>query len=89
MRDAGKGKMSCTAGIGGHVKPLVDAARTAKNVLAIDGCSTGCVMKCFVAERIRPTAYLVLSDYMGIEKNSKRPSEDDVRKALEITISKL
>jgi uncharacterized metal-binding protein len=45
FREAGKRNMYCTAGIGGHVKGLVDGARSAKLLVGIDGCSVGCVMK--------------------------------------------
>ena len=38
----GAAEMSCLAGIGGRVKPLVNRAASAKCILAIDGCPLNC-----------------------------------------------
>lgn len=36
------GEMSCLAGIGGRVKPLVRKAEQAEHIVAIDGCPLNC-----------------------------------------------
>ena len=38
----GAAEMSCLAGIGGRVKPLVNRANSAERILAIDGCPLNC-----------------------------------------------
>lgn len=38
----GAAEMSCLAGIGGRVKPLVNRAASAERILAIDGCPLNC-----------------------------------------------
>src|SRR6185312_4151667 len=38
----GTAEMSCLAGIGGRVKPLVNKATAAERILAIDGCPLNC-----------------------------------------------
>ncbi len=38
-------KMTCIAGIGGHVGALVDIADAAETILAIDGCPQNCAKK--------------------------------------------
>lgn len=38
----GVAEMSCLAGIGGRVKPLVNKAIAAQRILAIDGCPLNC-----------------------------------------------
>lgn len=38
----GAAEMSCLAGIGGRVKPLVNRATSAERILAIDGCPLNC-----------------------------------------------
>ncbi len=38
----GAAEMSCLAGIGGRVKPLVNKAASAERILAIDGCPLNC-----------------------------------------------
>lgn len=41
----GVGKMTCIAGIGGHVGALIDIADAAETILAIDGCPQNCAKK--------------------------------------------
>jgi uncharacterized metal-binding protein len=89
LRDAGVGRMSCSVGIGGHVKPLVDSAKNAKIVVGIDGCSVGCVMKSLQAEGIKPTHYYVLTEKLSAEKSQKRPVEEHIKKAFEIVMADL
>lgn len=43
----GWGMMSCTAGIGGAMPGLIESAKSAKNLLALDGCPVSCV-KCLL-----------------------------------------
>ncbi len=38
-------KMTCIAGIGGHVGALLDVANAAETILAIDGCPQNCASK--------------------------------------------
>jgi uncharacterized metal-binding protein len=67
VREAGKGTMYCTAGIGGRVPGLVDGARNAKVLVGIEGCPIGCVKRCLEAEGLAPVTppkratHLVLS----------------------------
>lgn len=78
LREAGKGNMYCTAGIGGHVKGLVDGARSAKLLVGIDGCSVGCVKKCLEGEGLSPGVYMVISDELKVKKGYVRPSEAEI-----------
>ena len=85
LREAKQGTPYCTAGIGGHVKPLVENTKKAKVVVALDGCSMGCVKKCLEAEGITPAVYAVISEELGAEcpKAPERPKEEHVKKAAE------
>jgi uncharacterized metal-binding protein len=38
----GVGEMSCLAGIGGRVKPLMMKAQKAQHIIAVDGCPLNC-----------------------------------------------
>ena len=89
LRDAGKGKMSCIAGIGGHVKGLVDGAKQTKYIIAIDGCDVACVKKCLEAEGLQPAAYFVISKELGIEKTGQRPKEEDIQEAFMMISEKI
>lgn len=42
---AGLAEMSCIAGVGGGVKPLVRKAMSGRPIVAIDGCPLGCCEK--------------------------------------------
>lgn len=61
-------KMSCIAGVGGDVAPLVTTAQKAEKILALDGCALSCVSNCLKRHGIVPDVHLVLTGE-GISKN--------------------
>lgn len=63
----GLAEMSCIAGIGGDVKPLVVKAKSGRPIIAIDGCPLKCVEHCLKRHGIQPDRQFVLSDY-GVKK---------------------
>ncbi|OIQ79321.1 DGC domain protein [mine drainage metagenome] len=67
----GEAEMSCIAGVGGGVKPLVRIAQRAQRdgrpILAIDGCALGCVKHALEQVGAQPTRYLQLAD-SGVRK---------------------
>lgn len=63
----GLAEMSCIAGVGGDVKPLVVKAKSGRPIIAIDGCPLKCVEHCLKRHDIVPDKHFVLSDY-GIKK---------------------
>jgi len=63
----GIAEMSCIAGLGGDVKPLVKKAKLAKAIIAIDGCHLHCVKNTLARHAIRPSWHITLSD-IGIKK---------------------
>jgi len=67
LTEEGIGTIYCLAGIGAHDSVMIDTAKAAKRVVAIDGCSTAC------AKRTLEHAGLVVTDHLdvteeGIEK---------------------
>jgi uncharacterized metal-binding protein len=60
--------MSCIAGVGGDVAPLVRVALESKQVIAIDGCPLACVKKCLSRHQIIPDIHIVLTD-LSLSKN--------------------
>lgn len=58
----GHAEMSCIAGIGGQVKSMVRTAQRAmksgRAILAIDGCSLGCVRQCLQHIAVVPTWHI-------------------------------
>lgn len=67
----GVAQMSCIAGVGGDVKPLVKLALSGRPILAIDGCGLACV-KCSLARHgIAPTWHMELTA-CGVKKSYER-----------------
>ena len=67
LTEEGVGTIYCLAGIGAHDSVMIETAKAAKRVVAIDGCSTAC------AKRTLEHAGLMVTDYLdvaeeGIEK---------------------
>lgn len=74
----GCAEMSCIAGVGGDVKPLVRTAISAykrgRPIVAIDGCRLQCVKKCLERQNIEPDNHYILSDH-GVKKHLHRDFE--------------
>ncbi len=67
----GEAEMSCIAGVGGQVKPLVRLAQRAQEdgrpILAIDGCALECVVHALAQAGVVPTRHLQLAE-SGVRK---------------------
>ncbi|MCC6223172.1 MAG: putative zinc-binding protein [Thermoleophilia bacterium] len=51
---AGLADMSCIAGVGGDVKPLVRRATTSPRVVALDGCPLACCERVLASKGVAP-----------------------------------
>lgn len=60
-------EMSCIAGVGAGVKPLVHKARSGRPLIAIDGCALACARACLAQQGLLPQLHIELSQ-MGIRK---------------------
>jgi uncharacterized metal-binding protein len=65
----GAAEMSCLAGIGGRVKPLVKKAESAGRILAIDGCPLNCTKHTLLLAGFKNFEHLELHQ-LGMRKNS-------------------
>lgn len=65
-------EMSCIAGVGGDVKPLVKVARSGRPIIALDGCPLHCVAKILARHGLKADQHVDLSE-LGVKK---RPHED-------------
>jgi len=63
----GLAKMSCIAGVGGGVKPLVRQAQKAENIIAIDGCPLSCCKACLANQDLKANVHIDLSKE-GVKK---------------------
>jgi uncharacterized metal-binding protein len=89
LRDNGAATPYCTVGIGGHVKGIVEGAKSAKVLVAIDGCAVACAKKCLEGENLKPTIYFVVADGLGIKKDKVRPNEEDIGRGYDEILSKI
>ena len=60
-------EMSCIAGLGGDVKPLVKTALSGRPILALDGCPLQCAAKILARHWLRADKHLDLSE-LGVKK---------------------
>ena len=66
----GKGKISCLAGIGGHIAGIVGMAQTADAVVDVDGCGVKCALKALEAASVPVTQHIVLTE-LGFAKTAE------------------
>ena len=60
-------EMSCIAGVGGDVKPLVKTALSGRSIIALDGCPLQCAAKILARHGLRADKHLDLSE-LGVKK---------------------
>jgi uncharacterized metal-binding protein len=60
-------EMSCIAGVGGDVRPLVDTATADRPMLVIDGCPLECARKSLEQHDVEPDSHVNLSK-QGVRK---------------------
>jgi len=88
LTQEGYGKIFCLAGVGGHLSGFVQSARDVPRMVAIDGCSVGCVKAILEHAEVPLKQYLVLTD-LNIEKNKdfnlRREDVEKVKKAVKET----
>lgn len=57
MAQCGQAKMFCLAGIGAHVPGMIESAKAANKLIAIDGCQVLCSKKILEHAGFRPISY--------------------------------
>ena len=75
----GVGKMSCLAGIGGRVKPLMEIAKGAQAILAIDGCPLHCARNTLEQAGFKKFEHLCLAE-IGMVKGKTPVTDEAVAK---------
>jgi len=74
-------EMSCIAGLGGHVKPLIKKAKEASSIIGIDGCPLQCVTHCLEQHQLKSEKHFELSQFQ-VEK--KAHDDFDPKQAEEV-----
>lgn len=62
------GRIYCLAGIAAHIDGMVDSARGAKRIVALDGCQVACAKKAIEHAGLTVTDWICVTDE-GISKN--------------------
>jgi uncharacterized metal-binding protein len=62
------GRIYCLAGIAAHIDGMVDSARSAKRIVALDGCQTACAKKAIEHAGLTVTDWICVTEE-GISKN--------------------
>lgn len=73
----GKGRMFCTAGLGGRISGILKTTEAADGVLAIDGCPLNCVKSSLEQAGFTAFRHLQLAD-LGLEKGKSPATERSV-----------
>ena len=76
MDREGIAEMSCIAGVGGNVKPLVQKAKSGRKTIAIDGCVLKCAKSCLNNVGVEPDIHYVLTNY-GLKKEYHKDYKDE------------
>ena len=78
----GVAQMSCLAGIGGRVKPLVKKAENAEHILVVDGCPLNCAAHTLKLAGFNKFEHLELHK-IGIRKGACPPTDERVTAGVE------
>lgn len=81
MSRAGQGRMSCLAQVGADNKALIDVARQATGLVAIDGCAQDCAKKTLEAKGLTNILHLRITD-LGLAKGKSPTTEENVEKVV-------
>jgi uncharacterized metal-binding protein len=82
LSQTGLGEMSCLAGIGGRVKPLLRTAEMAAHIIAIDGCPLNCARHTLEQAGFKNVRHLELQN-LGFRKGVCPPTEERIASAVE------
>lgn len=80
----GVAEMSCIAGLGGDVAPLLRLARSGRPIVALDGCPLVCVAATLRRHDLRPDAHVVLSEHGVRKRRHADHDEADVARLLPV-----
>jgi uncharacterized metal-binding protein len=76
----GVGKIYCLAGIAAHISGMVESARSAKRLVAIDGCQVACAKKTIEHAGLKATDWICLTDEGITKSHSFALEESDIEK---------
>ena len=88
LQKMGVAKMSCLAGVGGHVKSITTTVQRAPELLMIDGCPLECGANTLRLVGITEFQHLKLHE-LGVRKHDTEVTPETVRSLAESAVSLL
>ncbi len=76
LDNLGFGRVYCLAGIGAHIDGMVESARGAKRILALDGCQVACAKKTIEHAGLTVTDWICVTEE-GISKSHRLLLEEE------------
>jgi uncharacterized metal-binding protein len=86
---SGIGQFYSLAGIGAHIDKMVESARGAGKVVAIDGCEIACARKTIEHAGITVTDWLCISKAGVVKNNRLLPDQEQIELSTEYVKKKL
>lgn len=83
----GVAEMSCIAGIGGDVKPILKLARSGRPLAVIDGCPLLCARNCLARHGIEPDLHWQLAEH-GVKKRHHHDVDPDQARTMTALIAR-
>lgn len=74
-------EMSCIAGVGGDVKPLVKTAKSGRDIIAIDGCPLACCKHSLARHNVAAKHHFLLNEMDVPKINGEDPDPERFDKA--------
>jgi uncharacterized metal-binding protein len=79
LDNMGVGKIYCLAGFGAHISGMIDSAKSAKRLVAIDGCQVACAKKTIEQAGLKVTDWVCITDEGVAKKHSFLLEETDIQ----------
>lgn len=89
LDNLGVGKIYCLAGIAAHIGGMVDSAKNAKRLVAIDGCRVACTKKTIEHAGLKVTDWICLTDEDITKNHNFALKEADIEKTTQKIIGLL
>jgi len=78
LDEEGVGHIYCLAGVAAHIDGMVESARGAKRLVALDGCQVACAKKAIEHARLTVTDWICVTE-AGVTKNHQfKLAKDDI-----------
>lgn len=82
-------EMSCIAGVGGDVRPLVKTATSGRPIIAIDGCPLQCAKHCLKRHDVTPVWHVDLSTYAIKKQKGVDPVLEEVERTYTLLLREM